>query len=209
MPRALKYIIAFAVVVILVAAAVFVLGYLNDKDELAIPLEQGKVYKYDGEYESKGSNKSIKMTAPQHRIVVERAFSVDDEERYLLVLYNGDIRWHAFIYYQDPTGFYTIQGRDKKIMIFPRFVKRGQTWKMNVGDEIITVKVEGRKKFKTPLGELWARELFFSSPQRTRIRLWINKTVGIVAIDYSYLGGSNRNEAHLVLSGIGELKEVP
>jgi hypothetical protein len=186
------------------AAALFLPSYLRSiTDELSLPLASGTVWKYQGEYVSSGGQKEIKMKAPEHRIVIERVTEMEGEKRYLLAFFNGDHRWQAFILAQDAKGLFMVQGRNHRIMVFPRKIFLGQKWNVNTGVDRFLGQAWGKKKFSSPIGELTGREVSFSNREGIRLKLWINPRMGITAIHYSYLGeGANRNTANLVLSSM-------
>lgn len=189
-----KIIIVLAVVALL-AGVVYLVLYLTDAGEIVIPLKEGREWKYQGKYISKGGgSQEITMKAPPHSLVVERAFEFDGEKRYLLVFQNKDSRLYHARLVQNETGLYMIMGRNKKIMVLPRKIKRGMKWKFKIGSEVINAKVGKREKIETPMGQIKARKITYQSARRSRIFIWVDNEHGFVRIRYSFLGrGASRN----------------
>ncbi len=201
--KTLFFIVAGAVL----AGLVYLVIYLTDAGEVDIPLEEGKVFRYEGEYVSRGSQKSITMRAHPHKIVVERGFEDEGKNQFLVVFYSGDHRWHAFILMPGDDGLYMRMGK-KLTMVLPRHVKRGMKWEFNHGNEVIRAQAGGVRTFDTPMGKIRAREIMYHLERRSRAAIWVNKDVGVVALYYSYLSeGASRSEANLQLVSTETLVE--
>lgn len=176
-------------------------GCGEEKDTLLLPLEKDNTFTYSGELISQsGSGKKIKMTAPKHRIVVERESERDGKKYFIIAFYQGDYRLRAMSMIQDEEGLYWVMGKEKKFLAIPRNVKKGQKWEYKVGSREIKAKAGGTRKFKTGMGELVGREIFYKSGGKSFFKIWINNDVGIIAIEFSHISdGSNRQEAKLIL----------
>jgi hypothetical protein len=194
-------------IVFLIAAAFYIYFYINDTDELNIPLEVGTVYKYDGKYLTHGSQKTITMTAPEHKLIVERIIQDKGEKIYILAFWVGNQRVSAFALVRNEQGIFETSG-GKRVLLIPAKVKRGQKWEFNYASSMVEAEVKRKEQIKTCQGTMNARRIFYQSQERHRVTLWVTNNVGFVAINYSYIqDGTSRAEANLCLSGIGNMKD--
>lgn len=209
----LKNVLIGIVALVFMASAYYIYDYYTDTDVLDIPLAEGMTFKYDGIYLTRGTQRTIEMEAPIHRLVVEREFEFEGEKRFLLALWIADQRVHAMILTKTPEGIFWVMGRNRKIFIIPRNVKRGQKWEFDIGSRHIKASVGKEREIETGTGVYKAREIFYQSNDRTRIRLWVEKSVGIVKIDFSSLGvsggGASREQAKLTLQEVEEKSKKP
>jgi hypothetical protein len=202
MENFVKKILTFTLVILVLVSGFFIFTYLTDEENIVFPLETGTNYIYSGNYVVRGSDRTIKMDAPEHRIVIEREFLQNNEKCWIFSLRVTDSLLHSFILSKNNEGVFLITGGTKTLII-PAQVKRGQEWNFDVGSVTITGKAGGRKKIKTARGIYNAREIFFQSNTRTRIKIWLHPEAGIVAFDYSYINdASSRNEALMILNDI-------
>ncbi|MCD4784503.1 MAG: hypothetical protein K8T10_11835 [Candidatus Eremiobacteraeota bacterium] len=180
---------------------IFFNGCGEEKDTLLLPLEKGDTFTYSGELISKsGSGKKIKMTAPKHRIVVKREYERDGRKFFIIDIYQGDYWIMAMSMSQEEEGLCWMMGKKSKFLMIPRNVKKGQKWECKIGSREIKATVGGTRKFKTGLGELVGREIFYNSGGKSFLKIWINNDVGIIAIEFSRISDSaNRQEAKLIL----------
>lgn len=186
------------VLIILIVPSVLLFIYLNKEYTIDVPLKEGRTYIFNGKYIIKSSQKPIKFNAPEHRIVIERTFKGrDGEMKYLTALYIGSERTYAAILEKNKDGLILVMGQ-RRILLIPSKVKIGQKWDYKFGNEKITMRAGGNKKFNIGSTTYYGREITFQSENRTRIKIWINNKIGITAIKYSYLEtGPSRQEAEL------------
>jgi hypothetical protein len=202
MRQNLKNILTAMLIILVLLSGFFYYKHVTDKEQFVLPLEEGADFIYTGEYITRSSQKTIRMEAPQHRIVVEREVIVDEKKRWILSFMIGEYKIHRFVLTMDENGLNILMGETRTLAI-PAELKRGEKWEFNIGSQMFTGKTGAKRKIKTPAGIFNAREISFQTNTRTRITLWVHDQTGIVALNYSYIqDGSSRSEAELVLTDI-------